>query len=482
MKTGGWRAELWRLLAVTLPAGVLGIALGVTGWALAAALVLVLGWHAWQLARVLQWLRGGAQSRGTPAMGGIWGECVEQIERRQEWGRQRRKRLTRMLERFQRSTEALPDGTVVLGANHEIEWANKAARTLLGIDNPGDQGSRIQHLLRDPRFQAYLHADDRDDEDSVDMPSPVDPRIELNVRVIPYGEGQHLLMARDVSNLRRLETVRRDFVANVSHELRTPLTVIRGYAESCADDELPAHVHEGIAAISRQAARMQAIVEDLLALSRLELDPVDPDAAEWVPVADLLSGMVRDAERLSGERGHVLTLSAEPGPGLRASAAELTSAFSNLINNAVQHTPPGTAIRVVWRTEAGGAVLRVEDDGPGIDAEHLPRITERFYRADPGRSRASGGTGLGLALVKHAVARNGGRLEIHSEPGQGSVFACHFPAERVIDFGDFADYAAAVAAPGVQEGADPTSADADTSPRDSGNHWSGPNGRREQDP
>ena len=434
MTLSGWREECWRLLAVLLPAGALGLMVGEPAWFLLAGLALVCGWHVRQLARLQRWLRGGTKPRTGALLGGVWGDFVDQVERRQEQGRQRRKRLMDMLERFQRSTEALPDGTVVLGAQHEIEWANSAARTLLGIDNPRDQGSRIQHLLRDPDFQAYLHAGDTGD--SIDIDSPVATGTELNVRVIPYGEGQHLLMARDVSNLRRLETVRRDFVANVSHELRTPLTVIRGYAESCAEPELPDHVREGIDAIARQAARMQAIVEDLLTLSRLELDPVDPAAAEWVGVADMLTTLVRDGERLSGERGHVLSLETDSNLGLRASSSELASAFSNLINNAVQHTPGGTSIRVVWRADAEGGVLRVEDDGPGVDPEHLPRLTERFYRADPGRSRASGGTGLGLALVKHAVARNGGRLDIRSEPGAGSVFSCHFPAERVIDFSD----------------------------------------------
>ncbi len=488
MSSRAWWVELWRLLGVTLPAGLLGFAVGAPGWLLAAALLLLLGWHARQAARLLQWLRVGAKSNRAPLLGGLWGEYVEDIERRQEWSRQRRDRLEGMLERFQRTAEALPDGAVVLGPNHEIEWANRAARRLLGIDSTGDQGTRIQNLLRDPRVFSYLHTEDRGDDDSVDIPSPMNPRIELNVRVIPYGEGQHLLMARDVSNLRRLETVRRDFVANVSHELRTPLTVIRGYAESCTDEELPESVQDGIAAISRQAARMQAIVEDLLTLSRLELDPVDPDAAEWVAVADLLPGMVRDAQSLSVERGHELTLEADAAIGLRATATELNSAFGNLINNAVQHTPAGTAIRVVWARERGGAVLRVEDDGEGIAPEHLPRITERFYRADPGRSRASGGTGLGLALVKHAVARNGGRLEIDSEPGEGAVFACHFPSERVIDFGDF-DAESAPAGDGavadqcrLRGASAEQGADAGGRAQELGNQESGSNRRREQDP
>lgn len=432
MSAAVWYAELWRLCLFLVPAAMAGLLAGHLAWWLLAALVLLAAWHLRQVVRIVVWLRGGIKRKRAPALAGIWGEVVTQIEQRRERDRGRRKRLSDMLDRFQRSTEAMPDGTVVLGADYGIEWANGAARSLLGIDNPGDQGRNIRHLLRDPRFQEYLQAGD--EGDSVDIASPVVPGTELNIRVIPYGDGQYLLMARDVSNLRRLETVRRDFVANVSHELRTPLTVIKGYAETGGDEDLPPHVHDGLEAINRQAERMQAIVEDLLTLSRLELDPVDPDSAEWVVVADMLPGLVRDGESLSGERGHELTLDADGRFGLKGVSSELSSAFGNLINNAVQHTPAGTRIEVGWWRQGDGVVMQVEDDGPGIDEQHLPRITERFYRVDPGRSRARGGTGLGLALVKHAVARNGGTLEITSTPGQGSCFRCRFPGERIVDF------------------------------------------------
>lgn len=428
-----WRDELGRLLAVLVPALILGGLLGEVAWTLLAALGGLAAWHVRQLVGLVQWLQAGVKRKHAPALSGIWGHIVDQIQRRQERNRQRRKRLTSMLERFQRSTEALPDATVVLDNNHAIEWANSAARTLLGIDGVRDQGTRIHHLLRDPNFQAYLA--DSGAEEAVDMTAPRLPDTELNVRVIPYGDGQYLLMARDVSNLRRLETVRRDFVANVSHELRTPLTVIKGYAEASADDDLPIYVQDGLEAIERQTERMQAIVDDLLALSRMELDPVDLAAAEWVPVAEMVAGYVRDAERLSGERGHVITVDTDPALGVRGAHSELASAFANLINNAVQHTPGGTRIDVTWQGDTeGGATYSVCDNGPGIEPEHVPRLTERFYRVDPGRSRARGGTGLGLALVKHAIARNGGELTIDSEPGRGSCFRCHFPAERVIDF------------------------------------------------
>lgn len=432
MNATGQYTELGRLAAGGAVVIAAGLLTGYWGWWLAGALAVLLAWHARQLLRVLAWLHAGARREQAPRLGGVWRDVMAGVERRRERDRQRRKRLAAMLDRFQRSTEAMPDGTVVLDSHYGIEWANSAARSLLGIDSPRDQGTSILALLRDPHFRAYLR--DGEPGSSIDIASPVADGVGLNVRVIPYGEGQYLLMARDVSDLRRLETVRRDFVANVSHELRTPLTVITGYAETCTEEDLPAHVRDGLDAIGRQAGRMQALVDDLLTLSRLELDPVDPAAAEWVSVADMLADLVRDGERLSGDRGHRLALEADTGLGLKGAAAELSSAFANLINNAVQHTPAGSRVTVMWRSENGGALMRVEDDGPGIEPEHLPRITERFYRVDPGRSRARGGTGLGLALVKHAVARNGGSLEIASVPGSGSTFDCRFTAERVVDF------------------------------------------------
>jgi two-component system phosphate regulon sensor histidine kinase PhoR len=238
-------------------------------------------------------------------------------------------------------------------------------------------------------------------------------------------------MARDTTSLRRLEAVRRDFVANVSHELRTPLTVINGYIESFDGESMSDYVRDGISAIDRQTRRMLTIVQDLLMLSRLELEPPDPAAAEPVPAAELVAGAVRDAERLSGERGHVITTDLDEGLCINGVYGELSSALGNLVTNAVQHTPDGTAIHVEWRADGDGGLFSVRDRGQGIDPRHLTRLTERFYRVDTSRSRARGGTGLGLSVVKHSVARNGGELEIDSVPGRGSTFRVRFPAERV---------------------------------------------------
>lgn len=429
--SNAWKIEIRRLAGTGLAAL---LAAGLTGyWALSflSALGLYVAWHLRQMYLVERWLMGGSSISQAPDCSGIWDQLVHHIYRQQQRNRQRKKRLTAILNRFHQSTEAMPDAAVVLGDHHEIEWSNRAARSLLGIRNPQDHGQRIDNLVRDPHFHEYLKRGDY--EQSIDITSSLDEEVELNIRVIPYGDGQHLLMARDTSTLRRLEAVRRDFVANVSHELRTPLTVIAGYVESFEGEDLPEHVREGLEAVDRQSKRMLTIVQDLLVLSRLELEPTDPNAAEEIDVDGLLAGLVDDARRISGEQEHRIEVTAEPGLDLRAVSTELASAFGNLITNAVRHTPPRTRVEVAWHTARDGSgILCVRDEGPGIERRHLKRLTERFYRVDPGRSRERGGTGLGLSVVKHALGRNGGTLEIESTPGQGSCFCCRFPSERLV--------------------------------------------------
>ncbi len=428
MLSDAWKTEVARLGGVLLASLAAALATGYWSTAFLVGLSGYIAWHIRQMYLLERWLMTGGSIAQAPDTNGIWDQLVHHIYRLQQRNRRRKKRLTNILNRFHRSTEAMPDAAVVLGRNREIEWSNRAAYTLLGIRNPQDQGQRIDNLLRDPAFHDYLGVGDY--SEPLDIASPVDENIELNLRIIPYGDGQHLLMARDASTLRRVEAVRRDFVANVSHELRTPLTVITGYVESFDGDELPAHVRDGMDAIERQSRRMLSIVQDLLTLSKLEMEPVDLDAAEVVRVPEVLAGLRRDAEGLAADRGHTIELSAERTLALRGVQTELTSAFANLVNNAIQHTPDGTHVTIEWLETGGGAELRVRDDGPGIDPRHLPRLTERFYRVDTSRSRARGGTGLGLSVVKHAIRRNGGELSIDSTPGQGSTFSVTFPPER----------------------------------------------------
>jgi two-component system phosphate regulon sensor histidine kinase PhoR len=293
------------------------------------------------------------------------------------------------------------------------------------------QGKPIDQLLSDPIFRSFLATGDF--SRPLQMPAPVDDSIMLEVRIVPYGKGNLLLQARDITRLAQLETIRRDFVANVSHEMRTPLTVIHGYLETLADsgDRGLQPWLQIVNQMQQQSSRMQRIVEDLLLLSRLE-STHQTERQEIVDVAALLAALKEEAEGLSGEQGHVIVLEVEPDLKIEGSTSELDSAFSNLVFNAVRYTPAGGEIRMRWwLEEEGGPCFSVTDTGIGIQAEHIPRLTERFYRVDVGRSRQSGGTGLGLAIVKHVLIRHDARLEIESEPGKGSTFTCRFPVSAI---------------------------------------------------
>jgi len=328
--------------------------------------------------------------------------------------------------RFRHAAQALPDGVLILDAELRIEWSNDRASVLLGIDARTDVGQPIANLVRAPIFVDYLGAGDFTDEIHVGGSQSTT----LALKLIPYGQAQTLLLCRDVTQAARVETMRRDFVANVSHELRTPLTVLVGFLETVRELKLdPQRVRDYVGMMREQAARMQRIIEDLLTLSVLESAP--PPVAERVHVAALLERLRADAEVLSAGR-HVVATHGSPAVDLIGSEAELASAFGNLVSNAVRYTPVGGKISLVWREEPEGAAFAVEDSGPGIAEEHIPRLTERFYRVDRGRSRETGGTGLGLAIVKHAVARHQATLDIQSNPGAGSRFTVRFPASRTV--------------------------------------------------
>ena len=325
----------------------------------------------------------------------------------------------------------MPDAVVILSGQDEIDWANDVAGPLLGIHYPRDAGLRLGNLIRDPEFLEYLRRGDFKEPLILDM--SVDPPQQVTIQIFPYGDSQKLVMGRDVTHLARIEQMRRNFVANVSHELRTPLTVLGGYVETlqqipCIDpDELRKHLRT----MAEQAVRMQRLVDDLLALSRLETTPPHRHD-ETVDIPALIASLREFAEVVSGKHAHQITVEVNSALSLRGSREELYSAFSNLANNAIRHTPPGGAIALRWQEAAGGARFSVTDTGEGIAAEHLPHLTERFYRVDTARSRATGGTGLGLSIVKHVLVRHEARLDIESRAGQGSTFTCIFPASRVV--------------------------------------------------
>jgi two-component system phosphate regulon sensor histidine kinase PhoR len=389
-----------------------------------AVLALLLGWHRWQLHRLSRWLED--TSREVPEAGGNWQRVFTALYRHGRDAARRERLLAEALARFRQAAQALPEGVVILDPENRIEWANDNAAFLLHLDPRADLGQPIGNLVREPAFVHYLAQ--AEPAGSVNVPDMHGATVQL--QLIPYSEGRKLLLCRDITQAERVETMRRDFVANVSHELRTPLTVLVGFLETVRELNLdPQRVRDYVGMMREQSARMQRIIEDLLTLSVLESAP--PPAAERVRVAPLLARLRADAEHISAGR-HAIELRGEPRVDLVGSESELSSAFGNLVSNAVRYTPAGGRISLEWREEPEGAAFAVEDSGPGIAEEHIPRLTERFYRVDRGRSRDTGGTGLGLAIVKHAVARHQAALEIQSKPGAGSRFIVRFPAGRTL--------------------------------------------------
>jgi two-component system phosphate regulon sensor histidine kinase PhoR len=389
--------------------------------------------------RVLQWLRRDDVS-DVPLKLGLWGAVAERARRMARVREQATRDSDRRLQDFLSALQASPNGVLLLDAAGRIEWLNQMAAAHFGLDPERDQLQHMVNLVRDPAFTAYVASGDY--RGSVTMPgrghTAVHP-LRLSVQLHPYGDGRRLLLSRDITALEQAEAMRRDFVANVSHEIRTPLTVLSGFVETL--QTLP--LDEGERAryldlMAQQAGRMQSLVNDLLTLSRLEGSPL-PGAGEWSSVPVLLTQLEQEARALSAVlnppmAGPAQTLVFEPAPAceLGGMATELHSACSNLVSNAVRYTPPGGEVRCGWLLhEDGRGEFFVHDSGPGIAPEHIPRLTERFYRVDRSRSRDTGGTGLGLAIVKHVAQRHSAELKIESAVGKGSRFAILFPASRV---------------------------------------------------
>ncbi|WP_373510686.1 phosphate regulon sensor histidine kinase PhoR [Thiocapsa sp.] len=362
---------------------------------------------------------------------GLWGEIYRSIAQYQQRGRKGRKRQIRFTRRFREAANAVPDGLVILDKLHRVDWANPAAATLMNVHWPEDDGQ--------PLFEILTHPDLKDFVETGESLRPMEFAPEhnralmLSLRITPFGERkrQRLVVARDITKIYHLNMIRRDFVANASHELRTPLTVIAGFLESLIDaSATPPNHRRPLTLMHNQAERMRLIIEDLLTLSRLEMHE-HPEAQERVDVPAELHLILQEAHALSNGR-HGFSTDIDENLLLLGSQPELRSAFSNLVFNAVKHTPDGTEIRIRWSAWSDSLELRVEDDGPGIEPEHLPRLTERFYRIDKARSRESGGTGLGLAIAKHIMNRHDARLLIASEMGRGSSFTCVFPRARAV--------------------------------------------------
>lgn len=371
---------------------------------------------------------------------GTWAEVFARMHRWHRLSEIQQRRLIDNEERFRRTISALPDGVLLVDAALQIEWCNPVAERHLSISLKADQGLRLINLVRDPRLIDYV-VSGKFDEPLMFRPL-VNPGLVLSVSVIAFEPARSIVVTRDITQRERLDAMRRDFVANVSHELRTPLTVIKGFLEAFEDasGDLDPVRRNHLHLMMEQSERMHRLIEDLLMLSRLESE--SPNQEDVVDIAQVVGEVADEARTLSAGR-HRISVHVVP-TSVRGSRDELRSAFGNLVSNAVRYTPEGGSIDLDWRIEAGGGRFRVVDSGIGIGPEHMPRLTERFYRVEKSRSRETGGTGLGLAIVKHVLARHEGRIDIASELGKGSTFTAWLPRSR---FAGFPQGAAAAAEP-----------------------------------
>jgi len=425
-RPAAWSLVVVRLLAAMGAATAAGLVFGYPALWVIAVLAAYLGWNLYHAYLLDRWLteRKGRPPRAAP---GVWGRIYAGIHRISARGRERKRRLNRVLKEFRKATGAMPDASVVLNGQNEIVWLNDVAAAYLGITK-ADRGRPIDYFLRDPRFVDYLRRGNFDR--ALALSSPVGSDLKLSLRIIAYGEDQRLLLAKDVTRERQLEKVRRDFVGNASHELRSPLTVVAGYLDNlAAAPDLPKDWRQPVREMIAQASRMRNIIEDLLTLSRLEASQT-PAGEDRVDVAGL-AALIRKDVMAARPPCAAIELQMRSDAILRGSESELYSAFWNLVQNAAKYTPAEGAIVIEWYADDAGGRFSVSDTGPGIPEEAIPRLTERFYRVDKGRDRAKGGTGLGLAIVKHVLQRHGATLEVESELGAGSRFSCWFPAERI---------------------------------------------------
>jgi two-component system phosphate regulon sensor histidine kinase PhoR len=422
-----WQHLAW-IVAALLLAALVGSAFDRALLFVALMLAAILGYELRNLVRLENWLRRRAVEV-PPNMRGLWGEVlaiVNRVYRRKVF---HKRRVLVLLREFRRMTSAMPDGAILLGRHREILWFNRTAGRWLDLRRKVDYGLRIDNLVRHPDFIEYLERRGASTPPRIHFPKQGDRWLLFRL-VTTNTTGQQLLILRDVTSEARLESMRKDFVANASHELRSPLTVISGYLDALVEDESLDPVWQApVQEMRRQSDRMRNIVQDLLELSRLEAQGGD---AERIPVdVGGMLALIRKETLARPEHPEVVDLRLDSDDFLLGAENELHSIFFNLVSNAVKYTPPDGRVDIRWWTDAKGGHVEVRDTGIGISPEHLPRLTERFYRIDAGRSRKLGGSGLGLAIVKHALQRHGGRLDVESVEGQGSTFTCHFPAARI---------------------------------------------------
>ncbi|NWO05330.1 MAG: phosphate regulon sensor histidine kinase PhoR [Alteromonadaceae bacterium] len=427
-----WSRYLRVILVGLTGTTLVGLIFGYPLYGLLFGLVGYLCWTLVQSRRLYYWLANPAASDEPPRSIGLWGDILDKLHKLHRNHLLAEDRLRARINRVQESTNAMRDGVIMTNANGVMGWWNGSAEQLLGFKRSTDQGQYIHNLIRTPAFKAYFDA--RDYREPLELNSPARPHLRLQIQISLFGDDDRLVVAKDVTRLYQLEQMRRDFVGNVSHEMRTPLTVISGYLETLVDhgDELPPKWRRAINTMAEQSSRMEALITDLILLSRIETGEHTADDTLTDPGA-LLRQICQDARTLSRDQDHEISVDIADARLLKGDEGQLRSAFSNLIFNAVKYTPAGGRITVSWSANRDGAHLSVKDTGIGIDPVHIPRLTERFYRADPSRHKDTGGTGLGLAIVKHVLINHDGNLEIRSHIGEGSEFICHFPKERLVE-------------------------------------------------
>ncbi len=411
----GLRREIVNLVVSGLFILILGALTGYTLELLVVGLIGYISWYLYSISKLVKWL--ARPTKVFPESKGIWGELYYRIHHLYQRQRKARKKLKTIVNRFQDSTQALPIAAIVFNRNNEIEWFNQAAQRIFNLQQAKDVGTRINNLIRQPAFTNYLLK--RDFKEMVELEFN---HRQLSLCITPYGHNQLLLTARDITQQQQLDDMRRDFVANASHELRTPITVISGFVEALCD-QADSRIKTPLEKIQQQTVRMQQILEDLIVLARLESKEA-PLLHVRVDLEDLLQQVYNDALMLDHDR-HEIIISTQPA-SIMGNSVELQMAINNLVTNAIRYTPENGIIRIFLNNDDVGVHIGVEDDGIGIMPEHIGRLTERFYRVDPGRSRAQGGTGLGLAIVKHVLDRHNASLHIDSVPGEGSLFRCDF--------------------------------------------------------
>ncbi|KNC92159.1 phosphate regulon sensor histidine kinase PhoR [Trabulsiella odontotermitis] len=420
-----WRRLALELILCCIPAFILGAIFGYLPWFLLAAVTGLLIWHFWNLLRLSWWLWVDRSMTPPPGLGS-WEPLLYGLHQMQMRNKKRRRELGSLIKRFRSGAESLPDAVILTTEEGTIFWCNGLAQQVLGLRWPDDSGQNILNLLRYPEFAQYLKHRDF----SKPLNLVLNTGRHLEIRVMPYSDHQWLMVARDVTQMHQLEGARRNFFANVSHELRTPLTVLQGYLEMMQEQTLEGALRDkALHTMREQTYRMEGLVKQLLTLSKIEAAP-KMALNDCIDVPMMLRVVEREAQTLSQQK-HILHFDVDDSLKVMGNEEQLRSAISNLVYNAINHTPAGTEVTVRWERVMHGAQFSVEDNGPGIASEHIPRLTERFYRVDKARSRQTGGSGLGLAIVKHAISHHDSRLDIESTVGKGTRFSFVLP-ERLI--------------------------------------------------